>query len=81
MANQNRRNRWESSLLAAALAVAGTLFLFDKLGSLFQSGTFSLQAMVHAAPVLVIVLGVSLWLADHRPAVSCGSQSKEGRHE
>lgn len=81
MANKNRRNGWESSLLAAALAVAGTLFFFDKLGSLMQSGTFSLQAMLHAAPVLVVVLGVSLLLADQSRAASRNQGSKEGRHE
>lgn len=63
MANRNRRNRWESSLLAAALAVAGTLFFFDKLGSLMQSGMLSLGSIVHTAPVLVIVVGVGLLLA------------------
>jgi hypothetical protein len=80
MANKNRRNGWESSLLAAALAVVGTLFLLDKLGSLMQS-TLSLQAVVHAAPVLVVVLGISLLLADHSAVVSRNQPSREGRHE
>ena len=81
MANKNRRNRWESSLLAAALAVVGTLFLFDKLGSLMQNGAFSLEAIVHAAPVLVVVLGVSLLLADQSGSASRNERAKEGRHE
>jgi hypothetical protein len=79
MANKNRRNCWESSLLAAALAVAGTLFFFDKLGSLMQNTTLSLQEVVHAAPVLVIVLGVSLLLADQTGVAS--QNKREGRHE
>lgn len=79
MANQNRRNGWESSLLAAALAIVGTLFFFDKLGSLMQNGALSLQAFVHAAPVLVIVLGVSLLLADQGGRVR--QSEREGRHE
>jgi hypothetical protein len=79
MANKNRHNGWESSLLAAALAVAGTLFFFDKLGSLMQNTTLSFEAMVHTAPVLVVVLGVSLLLADQ---TGMASQNKgEGRHE
>ena len=81
MANKNRRNCWESSLLAAALAVAGTLFFFDKLGSLMQNDTFSLQAMLHAAPVLVVVLGVSLLLADQTSVISRRSRTREDRHE
>jgi len=80
MANKNRRN-WESSLLAAALAVVGTLFLFDKLGSLMQNGAFSFDAIVHAAPVLVVVLGVSLLLADQSGSASRNERAKEGRHE
>lgn len=81
MANKNRRNGWESSLLAAALAVVGTLFLFDKLGSLMQNGALSLDAIVHAAPVLVVVLGVSLLLADQSGPASRNERAKEGRHE
>lgn len=80
MANRNRRNGWESSLLAAALAVVGTLFFLDKLGSLMSS-TLSLQAVVHAAPVMVVVLGISLLLADHTAVVSRNERSREGRHE
>lgn len=81
MANKNRRNGWESSLLAAALAVVGTLFLLDKLGSLMQNSAFSLDAIVHAAPVLVVVLGISLLLADHAAVVSRNQRSREGHHE
>lgn len=80
MANRNRRNGWESSLLAAALAVVGTLFFLDKLGSLMQSA-LSLQAVVHAAPMLVVVLGISLLLADHSAVAPRNQRSREGRHE
>jgi hypothetical protein len=81
MANKTRRNSWEASLLAAALAIAGTLFFFDKLGSLLQNGAFSLQAALHAAPVLVVVLGISLLLADQSGIASRSQRSREGRHE
>lgn len=79
MANKNRRNNWESSMLAAALAVAGTLFFFDKLGSLMQNSMLSLQEVVHAAPALVIVLGISLLLADQTGVAT--QKEREGRHE
>jgi len=81
MANKNRRNGWEASLLAAALAVVGTLFFLDKLGSLMQNSTLSLEAVVHSAPVLVVVLGISLLLADHTGVVARSQRSREGRHE
>jgi|HubBroStandDraft_6_1064221.scaffolds.fasta_scaffold545695_3 hypothetical protein len=81
MANKNRRNCWESSLLAGALAVAGTLFFLDKLGSLMPSGAFSLEAVVHSAPMLVVVLGVGLLLADQSGAGSRNEGPKESRHE
>ena len=80
MANRNRRNGWESSLLAAALAVAGTLFFFDKLGSLMQSA-LSLQAIVHAAPILVVVLGATLLLADQSGFVPRIERRKDNRYE
>jgi hypothetical protein len=64
MANRKQPDRWESSMLAAVLAVAGTLFLFDKLGSLMHAGLLSFNTVMHSAPLLLAVLGVSLILAD-----------------
>jgi hypothetical protein len=64
MAKQNQPERWESAIVAAAMAVAGTLLMFDKLGSLVRSGTLSWQTTLHGAPSLLVALGVSLLLAD-----------------
>jgi len=64
MANRKQPERWESSMLAAVLAVAGTLFLFDKLGSLMQAGLLCFNTVMHSARLLLVVLGVSLVLAD-----------------
>jgi hypothetical protein len=84
MAKQNQPERWESAIVAAAMAVAGTLFMFDKLGSLVRSGVFSWQTTLHAAPMLVVVLGVGLLLADQArataaPARPANGRSKEGQ--
>ncbi len=62
MAKQNQPERWESVIVAAAMAVAGTLFMFDKLGSLVESGILSWHSTLHAAPMLVLVVGVGLLL-------------------
>jgi hypothetical protein len=78
--NSTKHNCWESSLLAAALAVVGTLFLFDKLGSLVQNISFSFDTIVHAAPALIVVLGVSLLLADQGTS-TVSRRGKEGDHE
>ena len=78
--NSTKHNCWESSLLAAALAVVGTLFLFDKLGSLMQNN-FSFDALVHTAPALIVVLGVSLLLADQSTPATRSQRVKESDHE
>jgi hypothetical protein len=44
------------------MAVAGTLFMFDRLGSLVRSGALSWQTTLHAAPVLLVGLGFGLLL-------------------
>jgi hypothetical protein len=80
MNNKSRRNCWEAPLLAAALAVVGTLFSFDKLGSLVRNSNLSFEAILHTAPVLVIVLGVGLLLAEQISAPH-KSSVKEARHE
>jgi hypothetical protein len=82
MAKRKQPERWESTMLAAVLAVAGSLFLFDKLSSLMRISSLSLQAIGHAAPLLLIVMAVSLMLADHGAATDLrGERVKEGRHE
>jgi hypothetical protein len=85
MAKQKQPERWEAAIVAAAMAVAGTLFMFDKLGPLMHSGILSWQTTLHAAPMLVVVLGVGLLVADLEkiapaPAPPPDARGK-GRHE
>ncbi len=83
MAKKHQPERWESAIVAAAMAVAGTLFMFDRLGFLVRSGMLSWQTALHGAPMLLIVLGVGLLLADQErraPAsVTRQEHSKEGQ--
>jgi len=80
MAKQNQPERWEAVIVAAAMAVAGTLVMFDKLGSLVRSGMLSWQVALHPAPMLLIVVGAGLLLADQ----ACRGQRdgrRKGNHE
>ncbi len=88
MANRKQPDRWESSLLAAIMAVAGTLFLFDKLGPLMRTNLLSFNTVMHASPLLLVVLGVSLLWADEGAAsakptneVRVHPGSRESRYE
>jgi len=64
MASKKQPPRWEATLLAVVMAVAGAPFLFDKLGSLVRSGMLSIPAVIHLAPVLLVAVGAILLLAD-----------------
>ena len=84
MAKQNQPERWEAAIVAAAMAVAGTLFMFDKLGSLVRSGMLSWQTSLHAAPMALAVLGVGLLLAERETvapaaAPAAKTRSREGQ--
>ena len=81
MAHKNQPDRWEALILAAALAVAGTLFLFDKLGTLMRTGDLFSHAILHSAPMFLVVVGVSLMLAEAVPWRTGNRHSAEGRHE
>jgi len=83
MANPNQPDRWEASLLAAAMAVAGAPFLFDRLASLVQSGALALSMFLRAAPVLVLVAAVIILLTDASgiPAGSGKRPAKGDEHE
>jgi len=83
MANQNQPDRWEASLLAAALAVAGGPFLFDKLASFVQSGALTLSLALRAAPILAIVAGAILLLTDASGVAPASSKhpAKGDQHE
>jgi hypothetical protein len=82
MANRNQPDRWEARLLAAAMAVAGAPFLFDKLGSLVRSSIFSFSAILQSTPVLLVAVGAILLLADQNAVTAVSNQSGKGdQHE
>jgi hypothetical protein len=75
MASNKQPARWEATLLAAVMAVAGAPFLFDKLGSLVRTGTLSFPAILHSTPVLLVAVGAILLLADQdAPRTESGRQ-------
>ena len=83
MAQQNQPDRWEATLLAAVMAVAGAPFLFDRLASLVHSGVLTLSLVLRAAPVLAIVAGAIILLTDANGiGAESGKQSARGnQHE
>ena len=83
MASKKQPDRWEATLLAVVMAVAGALFLFDKLGSLVRTSFLSIPAVVHSAPVLLVAVGAILLLAEQGGMTSeSGQREKQGgRHE
>jgi hypothetical protein len=81
MKRRNQPERWESAIVAAAMAVAGTLFMFDKLGSLVRSGALSWQTTLHTAPMLLVVLGVGLLFADRESATKMSAPAANGRRK
>ena len=84
MASKKQPPRWEATLLAVVMAVAGAPFLFDKLGSLVRTGVLCIPAVLHSAPVLLVAVGAILLLADQR-AMSTESEAttrtREANHE
>ena len=83
MASKNQPDRWEATWLAAAMAVAGAPFLFDKLGSLVRTSVLSMPAALHSAPVLLVAVGAILLLAEQgvMTTESGGREKQGGRHE
>ena len=63
MTRQIQPPRSESSLLAAGLAVTGTLYFSDKLSSL-ADGALKLQVVLQAAGILMIAAGICLLLQE-----------------
>lgn len=61
MARKNQPDRWESLILAGALAVAGIWFLFDKLAPLMHN--MEVSRALHAAPAILLAVAVTLLLA------------------
>jgi hypothetical protein len=81
MAQKTQPDRWEALILAAALAVAGTLFIFDKLGCFIRTSNLLSHAFVHSAPMFLVVMGVSLMVADLGTARKRSRRPREGRYE
>jgi len=75
--NQNQPERWEAAILAVALAITGTLCLFDKLGAVLWSGLFSWHALLHVSPALLAAVAISLVVADE--PVSVAPRGAKGR--
>ena len=84
MKSKNQPNRWEATLLAGIMVVAGAPFLFDKLGALVRT-SFLFPALAHSlSSLLLVAVGAILVMADQiaMPAEPDQSGSKEGdRHE
>lgn len=84
MARKNQPDRWEATLLAAIMAVAGVAFLFDRLGALVRASVLSFPAVVHSAPALLVAVGAILLLAEQDAShveSGNGTESQGGRHE
>jgi hypothetical protein len=82
MANQKQPDRLQSSLLAALLAVAGSLFFFDKLDELFQTIHFSWPRILHLAPAFLVFVAIVLTLADRNVMLSARDRrAGENRHD
>jgi len=80
MASRKQPERSESVILAALMSVAGSLFFFGKLESLMRSGILSWHAILQASPILLAVLGMTLWFAESGNPPS-GVRSRENGHE
>ena len=79
MAPRNQPDRWESLILAGALAVAGTWFLFDKLVPLMHN--LELSRALGAAPAILIGVAVTLLLATEGTEPASTQPSRVGRYE
>jgi hypothetical protein len=82
MNTRNQPDRWEATLLAVVLAIAGAPFLFATLGSLMRPNIFTSLAIHNAAPILLAVVGSILLIADRGPsALDSPDRDPEGnRH-
>jgi hypothetical protein len=84
MAGKNQPDRWEATLLAVAMAVAGGPFLVAELWSLGGTSFLSLPHSLHSAPVALVAVAAVLLLAEQRTITGktveqC--QKKGNRHE
>ncbi|HWZ82127.1 MAG TPA: hypothetical protein VNW47_05870 [Terriglobales bacterium] len=83
MASKNQPDRWEATLLAVVLALAGAPFLFATLGSLMRPSVLTSLAIHNSGPVLLVLAGAILLVADAGTGEeSSQSNAKQGvRHE
>jgi hypothetical protein len=82
MAHHKQPDRLQSSLLAAVLAVAGSLFFFDKLDELLRTIHLSWPAILHLAPALLVIVAIVLTFADRNVLLTRPDRrAGENRHE
>jgi hypothetical protein len=83
MAGKNQPDRWEARLLALVVALAGAPFLFATLGSLMRPNVITSLAIHNSGPVLLVLAGVVLLVADRGTGEECSEPNpKQGvRHE
>jgi hypothetical protein len=83
VANRKQPERWEASLLAALLSIAGTWFLLDRLGGHAWRSLVSVGVAPHLSLALLVVVGVNLLWADRNaPRTDPGHRdSRKGHYE
>ncbi|MBI3477990.1 MAG: hypothetical protein HY010_19830 [Acidobacteria bacterium] len=84
MTSKNQPNRWESTLLAGIMVVAGAPFLFDKLTVLVRTSSLYPAAAHSLSSMLLVAVGAILVMADQiaMPAEPYQPAANEGdRHE
>jgi len=64
MASPNPPSRHEASILAAGLAVAGTVFMSDKLSSLAHHSALASEVVLQIAAVVLVTVGVCLLVVE-----------------
>jgi hypothetical protein len=82
MASKNQPDRWEATLLAVVMAVAGAPFLFDRLGSLMRLNALTPLALHNFAPMLLVAVGAVVLLVEQGAIkTDKGDQDLGERHE
>ena len=64
MTRPNQPSRRESSMLAAALAAAGTLFMSDKLSSVAHHSGLAFPIVLQTAGIVMVAVGICLLLVE-----------------
>ena len=79
MASPNQPSRHEASVLAAGLAVAGTVFMSDKLSSLAHHGALASEVLLPVAAVVLVAVGVCLLVVEWPVRASNGPNAFQGK--